>query len=190
MGNEVALSVEMLFYVVVAFWLALDLYVLFAKNRNIQHIADRKSKLVIIASIGSGVALAIAPRDFRLSWLARERFDTVHHAGVILTIGGVLLRLIAIRTLGKYFTPDIALVKGQSIVTKGVYRFLRHPSYTGELLAFGGVALVFWHFPSSLYVFLLPLCGFLYRTFLEERKLLELFGEEYREYMRRTRRFI
>lgn len=181
---------ETLFWVVVAFWLVLDLYVLLARNRNIQHIADRKSKIVIIASIGSGVALAVAPRDFRLSWLARERFDAVHQIGVLLMVGGVLLRLIAIRTLGKYFTPDITLVAGQSIVTKGVYRFLRHPSYTGELFAFGGVGLVFWHFPSSLYIFVLPLCGFLYRTFLEERKLLELFGEEYREYMKRTRRFI
>ncbi|MEN3202645.1 MAG: isoprenylcysteine carboxylmethyltransferase family protein [Atribacterota bacterium] len=181
---------EAVFWISVAFWLILDLYVLFAKNRNVQRIVDRKSKFVIIALIGSGVILALAPKDFRTSWLARERFSTVHHIGVFLVVGGVVLRLVAIRTLGKYFTPDIALVEGQRIVTAGIYRFLRHPSYTGEILAFGGLALVFWHFPSSLCIFILPLLGFLYRTFLEERKLLELFGKEYESYMKSTRRFI
>ncbi|MCS7241186.1 MAG: isoprenylcysteine carboxylmethyltransferase family protein [Candidatus Caldatribacterium sp.] len=181
---------ETFFWVVVALWLILDLYVLFARNRDLRNIADWKSKFVIIASVSSGVTLAVIPEDFRLSWLVRERFTAVHHVGVVLMVGGITLRLLAIRTLGKYFTPDIALVEGQRIVTTGVYRFLRHPSYTGELLAFGGVALVFWHFPSSLYIFLFPLLGFLYRALLEERKLLEFFGEEYREYMRRTRRFI
>lgn len=103
---------------------------------------------------------------------------------------GTILRSIAVYTLGRHFTPDITIVEGHRIVTEGVYRFLRHPSYTGELFIFRGLALVFWHFPSSLFVFLLPLFGFLYRTFLEERKLLEVFGDEYRKYIQSTRRFL
>ncbi len=178
------------FWIVVAIWLLLDGYVLFARNTRIRHVIDRKSKLFIIACIGGGLALAILPESFRASWLTRERFAPVHQAGVLLMAGGIVLRSIAVYTLGRYFTPDIAIVEGHRIVTEGVYRFLRHPSYTGELFIFGGLALVFWHFPSSLFVFLLPLFGFLYRTFLEERKLLEVFGDEYRKYMQSTRRFL
>jgi len=137
-----------------------------------------------------GVLLAIIPRDFRLAWKSMTAFTPWQEAGVFVMLGGVFLRFASILTLGRHFTLDIALVENHRIVRKGIYRFVRHPSYTGEIFAFGGAALVFWHLPSSLFIFFLPLFGFLYRALLEERKMLELFGEEYREYMSQTRRFI
>ncbi|NSW76440.1 MAG: isoprenylcysteine carboxylmethyltransferase family protein [Candidatus Atribacteria bacterium] len=163
---------------------------LLGKNQNLHQIVDRRSKFVVMVCIGSGVILAILPRDFRLIWQSRATFGPAQHVGVALMIAGVSLRLISILTLGKHFTPDITLVKNHKLVRKGVYRLIRHPNYTGEFFAFGGTALVFWHVPSSLFIFVPPFLGFLYRAFLEEQKLLAIFGEEYREYMRKTRRFI
>ncbi|MEN3185314.1 MAG: isoprenylcysteine carboxylmethyltransferase family protein [Atribacterota bacterium] len=182
--------VKTLFWIIVLSWMTLDLWVLLGKNQNLHQIVDRRSKFVVMVCIGSGVILAILPRDFRLTWQIRTAFNPVQQLGIGLMIAGVSLRLIAILTLGKYFTPDIAIAENHKLVRKGVYRLIRHPSYTGEFLAFGGAALVFWHFPSSLFIFFLPFLGFLYRASLEERKLLECFGEEYREYMSKTRRFI
>lgn len=179
-----------LFWITVLVWMTLDLWVLLGRNQNLHQIVDRRSKFVVMVCIGSGVILAILPRDFRLTWQSRVTFGPIQHVGVSLMIAGVSLRLISILTLGKHFTPDIALVKNHQLVRKGIYRLIRHPSYTGEFFAFGGTALVFWHVPSSLFISVLPFLGFLYRAFLEERKLLAIFGEEYREYMRKTRRFI
>jgi protein-S-isoprenylcysteine O-methyltransferase Ste14 len=178
------------FWVVVSAWLVLDSYVLLAKNKGSQHIVDRRSKFVIVAFIVTGVFLAIAPRDFRVTWRNTATFQITQNVGVMLMVAGVVLRLISILTLGKHFTPDIALTENHQLIRRGIYRFVRHPSYTGEILAFGGTALVFNHLLSSLVVFLFPFLGFLYRAILEERKLLELFGEEYQEYMSQTRRFI
>ncbi|MCX7668105.1 MAG: isoprenylcysteine carboxylmethyltransferase family protein [Atribacterota bacterium] len=178
------------FWTIVLSWLIVDLYVLFFKSRNPQQVVDRRSKFVVVACIASGVVLSLLPRDFRETWIRRENFTTLQEIGVFCMLAGVILRCISILTLGRHFTPDIALVENHRLIQKGIYRFVRHPSYTGEILAFGGTAFVFWHIPSSIFVFFLPLLGFLYRASLEERKLLELFGEEYREYMSKTRRFI
>ncbi|MFQ5712267.1 MAG: methyltransferase family protein [Candidatus Geothermarchaeales archaeon] len=66
---------------------------------------------------------------------------------------------------------------------------MRHPAYLGSLLLSPGIPLIF----SSFYGFLLILwiipC-FLYRIRIEESMLLEKFGDEYREYMKETKKII
>lgn len=181
---------KIFFWIVVGAWLILDSYVLFAKNRNPHQIVDRKSKFILLAFILSGVFLAVIPKDFQVAWRSTTTFQLIQKIGIFCMAKGVLLRFISILTLGRYFTVDITFMENHKLIRRGIYRFVRHPSYTGEILAFGGTALVFNHFPSSFFVFFFPLCGFLYRTILEEQKLLEIFGEEYREYMSQTRRFI
>ena len=76
------------------------------------------------------------------------------------------------------------------LVTHGLYRCVRHPSYLGELMGFLGVAVAFHHPLSSTLAFGLPLLGFLYRIALEERVLREHFGQEYARYAATTKRLI
>jgi protein-S-isoprenylcysteine O-methyltransferase len=51
-------------------------------------------------------------------------------------IGGVALRTWAVVLLGQWFTWNIAVQAGQQLVTRGPYRLVRHPSYTGALITF------------------------------------------------------
>ena len=79
---------------------------------------------------------------------------------------------------------------GHRLIDTGPYRFVRHPSYTGALMAFLGLApcLANW---ASLAVMLVPvLLVFLRRMHVEEDALLQAFGNQYRDYMRRTKRLI
>src|SRR4029453_1779281 len=68
-----------------------------------------------------------------------------HHsfvfAGVVLFVAGLLLRWWAIITLGRFFTVDVTIEKDHELVKRGPFRMVRHPSYTGVLLAFVGLGL-------------------------------------------------
>jgi protein-S-isoprenylcysteine O-methyltransferase Ste14 len=178
-----------IFWTTVFFWWTMDFYVLVLKKNSYAKMLDKKSKFVVIVLIFLGVLLAIAPESFRSSWRSRE-FGIFQSIGTVVVILGVVVRLIAILTLGQYFVADIAVNAEKRIVQKGLYRKIRHPSYTGEIIAFVGLAIVFQHIPSSIYISVLPTLAFVYRAVVEEKKLLEEFGEQFVEYKRRTRMFV
>lgn len=180
---------RLVFWLTVIFWWAIDFYVLVLRKNGYHKILEKKSKFVITFLIFLGVFLAIYPSDFRTIWKTRE-FGAFQIAGSIVLTIGVFLRFFSIMTLGKHFTPDIGVLEDKKLVTRGLYSKIRHPSYTGEIIAFLGLALVFQHIPSSLFIFIFPTIAFVYRAIVEEKKLIEEFGEEYLEYKKRTRMFI
>ncbi|MCS7298375.1 MAG: isoprenylcysteine carboxylmethyltransferase family protein [Spirochaetia bacterium] len=180
---------RILFWLFVVLWWVLDIYVLFVKKNFYSKVLDRKSRLVVIFLILTGVILAIAPEDFRATWRSRE-FGLFQLIGTFVIMTGVLVRLSAIITLGKHFTPDIGVSNERKIVKKGLYKWIRHPSYTGEIIAFIGVGIVFQHIPSSIFIVLFPTIAFIYRAMVEEKALIKEFGDEYIQYMKETRMFI
>jgi hypothetical protein len=110
--------------------------------------------------------------------------------GLAILAVGLTLRGTAIRTLGRYFTSNVAIQEGQSVLRTGVYRFMRHPSYTGLWLAFMGLAI---HFRNwwSLAITIVPITSaMLYRIHVEEAALIEAFGSDYESYQKSTRRLI
>jgi protein-S-isoprenylcysteine O-methyltransferase Ste14 len=114
----------------------------------------------------------------------------VEAAGILLLLAGTAFRWTAVFTLRSYFTVNVAILEGHRIVRHGIYRFIRHPSYTGLLLRYLGFGLAFANWLSAALIFL-PLFGAtLYRIRVEEAALRERFGGEYRSYSRATKRLI
>jgi protein-S-isoprenylcysteine O-methyltransferase Ste14 len=111
-------------------------------------------------------------------------------AGAAVLLVGLAMRWTAILTLRSAFTVDVAIAKDQRLVERGLYGWLRHPAYTGSLLAFLGMALIFGNWLAGLTLFVPITAAFLYRIRVEERALRDAFGEEYERYSRRTRRLI
>lgn len=74
------------------------------------------------------------------------------------------------------------------LATDGLYRVVRHPQYTGIFLAILGQLI---HWPTVLTLLLAPfiVAAYIWLARKEERKMLEQFGEEYREYQRRVPMF-
>ena len=92
-------------------------------------------------------------------------------------------------SIGTGITPVSATRKEHKLVTNGIYKYIRHPLYTfgsSLFLAFGMMA-DNW-FIASLGV--LAFIGMAIRTPKEEANLIEKFGDDYREYMKRTGRFL
>ncbi|MGB9905911.1 MAG: methyltransferase family protein [Candidatus Saccharicenans sp.] len=178
-----------LFWAIVFFWWALDFYLLVFKRNHEQKVAERKSKFIVTLLILIGVGLALVPENFRSVWRHRE-FGTLQVFGTFVILAGVAIRFLSVLTLGKHFARDLGVHREKELVTTGIYSRVRHPSYTGEIISFLGVGLVFQHFPASLFITIFPVVAFVYRAMVEEKMLLEEFGREYEEYRQRTRMFI
>ncbi|WP_051367802.1 methyltransferase family protein [Hamadaea tsunoensis] len=103
---------------------------------------------------------------------------------------GLLLRWWSFVSLGKYFTVVLETSNDQPIVDRGPYRVLRHPSYTGLLLAFAGFGLMLGNWVSAVGAVGLILIGLIYRIRVEERALSAAFGDRYREFAASRARLI
>ncbi len=110
--------------------------------------------------------------------------------GLATMVAGTLLRRHCFRMLGKSFTAVVLVIPGQQVVERGAYRWIRHPSYSAAVLLYGGMILALGNWVSLVVVLSPVLFTYGYRVRVEERALVEILGEPYREYMRRTKRFI
>ena len=111
-------------------------------------------------------------------------------AGGVLTIGGLALGLAAMRSLAAAGASPLPHRPTEALAVRGVYRFSRNPIYLSMALVVAGVAVLArsgWHLVMlALLVAVLDLA----QIRREERYLDEKFGEEFREYRRRVRRWI
>lgn len=110
--------------------------------------------------------------------------------GLALLLAGVAFRWAAIYTLGKYFTGMVLIKSDHRFVRSGLYKHLRHPAYTGALVAHLGLGLSF----SNWFSLSLSFVPFLWRRCIacvsRSKHSWRLFGEEYIMYSRNTNRLI
>ena len=110
--------------------------------------------------------------------------------GLCLLVVGIAIRWVAIYTLGKFFNGLIVIKTDHQLVRTGIYQHLRHPAYTGTLLAHLGLGLAFsnWY---SLIISTVPYVLIAsYRMRVEERALASTFGSEYATYCQTSKRLI
>jgi protein-S-isoprenylcysteine O-methyltransferase len=114
----------------------------------------------------------------------------VNIAAVVLFAAGLILRWWAIIILGRFFTVDVTIEKDHELVERGPFRWVRHPSYTGVLLAFVGWALTLRNWAAMAVVLVPIFVAFVRRMNVEENALRGALGESYEKYMRRTKRLL
>lgn len=161
----------------------------FKRGSSAAAVDDRGSMRLLWMVIVPSVALAVAASDYRATGLPCSAAAREFVAATLLG-GGLALRWIAILTLGRYFTANVAVQPGQSVISAGPYRHLRHPSYTGLLLAFLGLGVFFGNW-LSLAALMVPITlAIVYRLRLEESVLVGALGQPYSAYCARTKRLI
>jgi protein-S-isoprenylcysteine O-methyltransferase Ste14 len=113
----------------------------------------------------------------------------VRWIGVALFVAGGALRLAPVFLLGKRFSGLVAIQPGHTLVTGGLYRVIRNPSYLGLLINGLGWSLAFRSLAGIVLTALLlpPLVA---RMHAEEKLLHDQFGDEYDAYRARTWRLI
>lgn len=175
---------------VLSLWILLEMALeyFFRSPRNADKQDGWHSQIfnVVILSSIAGWALTVA------SEIRHEPHVALYLPRVACSLlaAGLLLRSYAILTLKKHFTVDLAIQPGHRLIRHGPYRMVRHPSYTGALLCFSGLALSVGYWGTSLIILLPVILAYLWRITKEERILTMAFGLAYQEYCNRTYRLI
>jgi protein-S-isoprenylcysteine O-methyltransferase Ste14 len=150
---------------------------------------DRGNRWVIAALALIGLLAAYLPAytDRREVWTLDG--DPLRWLGVVLFAAGGALRLWPVFVLGRRFSGLVAIQRGHTLVTSGIYGVIRHPSYLGLLVNALGWGLAF---RSGVGVLLTALMipPLLARIRAEERLLRTQFGAEYDAYCARTSRLM
>ena len=145
---------------------------------------------IIVRIIGSlaliGFLVLYAFNPIWLSVLSVPFPNWLRWLGVALGCASFVLYIWAQVTLGKEWSPHLQTRKNHQLVTTGPYNRMRHPIYSAYLIFMTSIALVAanWFFIALLVVSIIVL---VLRIPKEEQMLIEIFGEEYRMYMQKTR---
>ena len=106
--------------------------------------------------------------------------------GVVVFVAAIWLLWRSHADLGRNWSSTLQIVEGHSLVTDGVFRHIRHPMYTAHLLWAIAQALLLQNWIAGLAFLVASVPLYLRRIPAEEQMMLEQFGDEYREYMKRT----
>jgi protein-S-isoprenylcysteine O-methyltransferase Ste14 len=110
--------------------------------------------------------------------------------GMILFTIGLATRIHSLLTLRQYFTYSVSKVENHQIIQTGLYRFIRHPGYLGQLIIFCGISISISNWLSILAMMIPVIFGYLNRMNIEEKFMAEQMGDEYLKYKARTKRII
>jgi len=184
------LSGQLIFFIVLIFWVGFDIYLFFFHNRRISvRLQEKRSKYIMLAFVLSGMFGAVAV-DGNSKEAFMVPFLPHRYVGVALMVFAVIVRFLVVRQLGPSFAIDVGALPGEKLRTDGLFKVIRHPAYAAEITGFLGLALVFDYPLSSILAFILPTTGILYRIAVEEKNLKQVFGDAYKEYCKKTWRLI
>jgi protein-S-isoprenylcysteine O-methyltransferase len=151
--------------------------------------ADEGSTGLLWLVILCGVGTAIASQ-----WIGGLRLPgprwLLQGLALLLLVSGLAVRWMAVLSLGRFFTVDVAIHQQHALVEKGIYRYVRHPSYAGLLMAFAGLGVFFGNWLGFCAVTLPVAVALLARIRREEAALLDGLGASYAAYCSRTKRLL
>jgi protein-S-isoprenylcysteine O-methyltransferase Ste14 len=172
-------------------WIASEvlILVLTRTRRSTGNVRDRGSLLILWPVIVASVSVG--------EWIGETHPPTmfggahwVRNLSVAILAAGLAIRWTAVATLGKRFSVNVAIYTSQTLHRTGLFRFVRHPSYTGLLLIFVAVGIHTRNWLGLAVVLVPTTAALLYRIHVEEAALNDAFGQEYRDYSRTTKRLI
>ena len=150
---------------------------------------DRGTALHIVWTVYITQALAVVEYAFNYTDFL-EWFTLYQYLFLSLSVFGLIFRTWAVLTLGQYFSMYIELQKDHQLITRGPYRFLRHPSYTGAFLTYFSNILFLESWFSAIVSLSFLLWAFHRRIQFEELCLHEQFGEEYDDFCKKRWKLI
>ena len=175
-----------IFVVVYVLWFVTEVALnklLRSKNTDKQH-ADKGSLSLIWMVIVATLFIAVFISN--LIYLPISLNRVFPYIGLAIIVAGILLRLIAVVSLGRFFTVDVTIRQNHKLKKNGMYRYLRHPSYFASLLSFIGMGISLNNWISLVLIVLSISTVFMVRINIEEKVLIEQFGPEYLAYKKAT----
>ena len=176
-------------------WLILGLYWLWSSRRikAASHMESFPKRFAAYYFPLLAAGALLGPGEwYGDSWLHQRFLPELvlfQPVGLVLVIAGVFFACWARYTLGHNWSVAAQLKREHELIQSGPYRFVRHPIYSGLLLAFLGTTVMIGEW-RALLAFAIILISFLYKFRVEERLLRMHFGDSYLQYASRTKALV
>lgn len=149
------------------------------KNRSGDGVVYAKPIFAVQAWLYITILISAITEYFTLN---REVNLTLSLLGFIMYLLGILGREWVIRSLSDYWSADIRIREDHRLIKEGPYRYVRHPNLFCLLIEMNGFCFIPNSYYSFLSVWLIYFPVILVRIYLEEKALIEKFGQEYLDY--------
>lgn len=145
--------------------------------------------LIGVASVAVATFIGVLALSNDIRWLFSPIY-AVSYTGLGIILLGVVIRCIAVIQLKRCFTVDVGIVEGHNLMTSGLYRFIRHPSYLGTLITFLGCGISYVNWLCVIILIVPNVIWAVMRMNEEEQVLAAHFGADYQAYVMRTKRLL
>lgn len=176
--------------VLLVIWVVFFAYWMVSAWRDRAPYKRRSSRLSILSYMAVPIAIWLIVIGQLAPWLLVARFlpDNIiaEAAGIIITAAGVGFAILARIHLGKNWSGQPSIRVDHRIIRTGPYSIVRHPIYTGLLTGIAGTAIATGSVTAACLLVII-LIVFVLKIRIEERFLLEEFGEEYARYKREVK---
>jgi len=137
-----------------------------------------------VVSMLSLVALILAV--FQIGTLEYfEEYNTIRYIGLVVYLLFSWMQVWAFKTLGDNYSQDIVVKKHHDLITKGPFKFIRHPQYLCQiLLDLGATAATLSYLVGGLAIIEIPI--YIMRASLEDKLLAKHFAEKFSEYKKKS----
>jgi len=179
-----------LFIIIWSLWFISEVLLnrLFLSGNTDKSNQDKGSLRIIWITIGIANTLGVVFSI--LVYFPISAMPFIPYLGLLIILVGMMFRFIAILTLGKLFTVNVTIRDNHQIKKDGLYRIIRHPSYSGSILSFIGFGISLNNWISLIIITILIVSAMLYRIKIEEKLLIDHFGSDYLEYAKKTYRLV
>ncbi|HYJ63508.1 MAG TPA: isoprenylcysteine carboxylmethyltransferase family protein [Parafilimonas sp.] len=156
------------------------------ETRNNKHTDKYSIVFILIAS-------AVSVGSSLIEWAyfsdqSSNLFLTI--LGILMIIIGLIIRITAINTLGKFFTATARTTNEHLLITSGPFSIMRHPSYAGAILVITGVPVLLNNLITFFSTILLLFFAYDFRIKSEEKVLISTFGEKYLQYSLKVKKIV
>jgi protein-S-isoprenylcysteine O-methyltransferase Ste14 len=179
------------------FWVACTAWILpevvawrVKRSSDSSQAHDHGSLNLIVILWWVGMAMAVLMSSILPQAAMSWKRTSIFLVGICFMLMGVTLRWYSAAVLGKYFTFNVAIRSGQTLIEVGPYRYVRHPSYSGALLSLLGFGLALGNWAGLAAALSCLGFAYSYRIPIEEQALSSALGDAYQQYKNRTWRLV
>lgn len=164
-----------------------------ARNKKIEFLVEKKSTGDIVLLFFDGIGMVLPLIYVFSTWLDFADYvmpKWVGWIGVALFMDAILVLYFSHAHLGKNWSPILGIQKEHTLITHGIYKYIRHPMYAAHLLWAVAQILILHNWIAGFSFIAVMVPHYLLRVEKEEQMMIDQFGEEYREYMKTTGRIL
>ena len=178
-------GMQICWYLWVAFLVIWLIWAIRAKPTRVRESVSSRLSYVVLTI---AAFYAMFSGDIPAGWLHTRLFAAnlgTEVLGIVITAAGLVFAVWARAYLGGNWSGAVTVKVGHELVRTGPYRWVRHPIYSGMILAMAGTALERRQVRGVIAVVLLY-AGFKIKSKIEEQTMAATFGQAYADYMKTT----